>query len=222
MNYLARTPWWLKKLYPSYVWDIRTEEKDMYLSFDDGPHETITPFVLDELSKHGASASFFCIGSNVEKHPAVVARILAEGHTIGNHTHTHLNGWKTESTRYLADIRNAAAVNDSPLFRPPYGRILRSQARRVPGALGRKDARIVMWDVLSGDFDVHLSREQCLKNVTRHANKGSIIVFHDSEKAFPLLSYALPRVLEYFSEKGYRFKNLSELVRSDGVEKQVG
>ena len=211
MRYFVKTPWWLKKIYSNYVWDIHTAEKDLYLTFDDGPHPTITPFVLDELTKYNAKATFFCIGANCERNLSMMERIVDEGHSIGNHTYSHLNGWKTKNNVYLDDISKAAKLIDTSLFRPPYGRILRSQAGKVNEAMRKANASIVMWDVLSGDFDTTLSKEQCLKNVIDHAKEGSIIVFHDSEKARPLMEYALPKVLEHFSKKGFRFLNLSSL-----------
>lgn len=203
MFYLVKTPGLLKKLYPSYTWDIGTVDKDLYLSFDDGPHPVATPFVLDELKKHDAKATFFCIGKNVVEQPAIYQRIVDEGHATGNHTHRHLNGWKTNDQLYLHDITEAAKHIEPGLFRPPYGRIKLSQAKKImPGS------KIIMWSVLSGDFDLSISKEKCLKNVMHYSKPGSIIVFHDSEKAFPIVQYVLPRVLEHFSAMGYRFKRL--------------
>lgn len=200
MKYFVKTPWWLKKLFPKRVWSIDTREKELYLTFDDGPNPVATPFVLDELKKYGAAATFFCIGKNVAAHPAIYQRLLDEGHQAGNHTQHHLNGWETDTTTYLADINEAAALIRSRLFRPPYGRMKSAQARSL------SEHQVIMWDVLSGDFDVSLSKEDCLANVVKYAEPGSVIVFHDSEKAFPRLQYALPGVLEHFSSAGFRFK----------------
>lgn len=208
MKYFVKTPWWLKKIYPSYTWDIKTKEKVIYLTFDDGPHELATPFVLDELKKYNAKASFFCIGKNVTAQPSLYNRILEEGHTTGNHTYSHLNGWETNDENYLADVAEAVKYIDSTLFRPPYGRIRKFQARNISKAIKDPEAKIVMWDVLSGDFDDRITRDQCLQNVILNAKKGSIIVFHDSKKAFPLLAFCLPRVLEFYSGKGFRFEGL--------------
>jgi peptidoglycan/xylan/chitin deacetylase (PgdA/CDA1 family) len=208
MRYLVKTPWWLKKVYSSYTWDIPSEKNELYLTFDDGPHPSITPFVLEQLASHNALASFFCIGKNVKEHPGVYQQIIQQGHSVGNHTYSHLNGWKVKSNIYFDDVKAAAREIQSSLFRPPYGRILRTQAKKIPELLERSDARIIMWDVLSGDFDTNLSKEQCLHNVISNAIKGSIIVFHDSEKAFPLLKYVLPRVLKFFEDKNFVFKNL--------------
>ena len=211
MFYLVKTPWWLKRLYPGLVWDLpaatngdgRTE-KILYLTFDDGPHPQATPFVLDQLQRYGARATFFCIGKNVVGYPQIYKRILAEGHRVGNHTHNHLNGWKSPDADYLENIRLAGRYIDSDLFRPPYGRISAFQSRllRRPPA----PFRIIMWDVLSGDFDRSRDAESCARGVLRHARPGSIVVFHDSEKAFGRLEGALPVVLEAFAEKGYRFE----------------
>ncbi len=179
----------------------------MYLTFDDGPHEAATPFVLDVLKQHDAKGSFFCIGKNVVAHPELYRRIREEGHAVGNHTYNHLNGWKTENDAYLEDVAKAAAVIDSGLFRPPYGRISRYQARHLSQAMDR-EAKLVMWSVLSGDFDPRISGEQCLRNVLRNVKPGSVVVFHDSAKAMPLLEYTLPRVCAFLVEKGYRLGRL--------------
>ena len=176
--YFIKTPWWLKKAYPSRVWDLSTSEKNIYLTFDDGPHPVATPFVLDELKKYNAKATFFCIGRNVLEQPAIYERIITEGHSIGNHTQHHLNGWEMPDYLYVKDVTVAAQYIQSDLFRPPYGRLKSSQAKQL------KDYKIIMWDVLSGDFDESISNEQCLKNVMENTVPGSIIVFHDSEKAF--------------------------------------
>ena len=207
-KYFVKTPWWLKKIYSSYVWSIDTKEKILYLSFDDGPHALATPFVLDELKKHQAKATFFCIGKNVVAEPAIYKRILDEGHAVGNHTYSHFNGWKTKDEIYLDDIREAGKFIDSIMFRPPYGRIKSFQAKNIKSVLNRKVAKIIMWDIISGDFDNTLNSDQCLQNVILSANTGSIVVFHDSEKAFSRLQYVLPIVLEYFGKKGYRFERL--------------
>ncbi len=213
--YLVKTPWWLRALYPGLTWRIRTREKVIYLTFDDGPHETATPFVLEQLKQYGAKATFFCIGKNVAAYPAIYQRILDEGHTTGNHTYHHLNGWKISNETYLADIAEAGKLIWSPLFRPPYGRLSREQIRLIhqlaettkePGI--KRVKQIIMWDVLSGDFDTNLTPEACLAYVLYHARPGSIIVFHDSTKAWEKMSYALPKVLDYFSGAGYQFKSI--------------
>lgn len=206
MFYLVRTPWWLKRIYSGLVWRMPVSEKVLFLSFDDGPHPVVTPFVLDELGKYQAKASFFCIGKNVQEHPKLYRRILEEGHRVGNHTHNHVNGWKVAEGDYIDNIREAARYIDSDLFRPPYGRITSAQASRLRGAPFHY--KVIMWDVLSADFDRSLTPEKCARNIIRHARPGSIIVFHDSEKAFDRVREALPRVLQHFSDLGYRFEVL--------------
>ena len=196
--YLVKTPWLLRQLYSSLIWHLPNEENKIYLTFDDGPHPTITPFVLDVLKKYNAKATFFCIGKNVTSHPEIYLRIIEEGHRVGNHTYSHLNGWKAKDREYFADILEAEQVIETDLFRPPYGRISRVQAKEILPKF-----KIIMWDILSGDFDIKLSPQKCLEYVTKKTKPGSIIVFHDSEKAFPRLEYALPKALEFFAEKGF-------------------
>lgn len=208
MFYFVKTPGWLKKIYDRYIWSIPGSEKILYLTFDDGPHPEATPFVLKELKKYNALATFFCIGKNVVQYPEIYDQIIQQGHSVGNHTYNHLNGWKTNNDDYLKDIALASNEIDSYLFRPPYGRITSFQAKNLKPVMKGKEPKVIMWDVLSGDFDTTCSPEQCLANVLFASVLGSIIVFHDSEKAFPRLKYALPRVLRYFSENGYSFKSL--------------
>ena len=200
--YLVKTPWWLKQAYPSLTWNIDSEENHIFLTFDDGPHPEVTPFVLDTLQAYNAKATFFCIGKNVDANPTIYDRILAEGHTVGNHTYNHVNGWHTEDEVYIQDILAAKKSINSKLFRPPYGRITRFQIKLVEKLF----SNIIMWDVLSGDFDVSLSPEACLKNAVTKTKAGSVIVFHDSEKAFPKLKFALPKAMEYFKAKGFECK----------------
>ena len=209
MRYFIKTPWWLKKIYSSYIWSVDTKEKILYLTFDDGPHQLATPFVLDELKKHNAKATFFCIGKNVLAEPGIYRRIIDEGHAVGNHTQNHLNGWKTKDDTYLADVSEAGKFIDSILFRPPYGRITFFQAKNIKSALKKPAAKIIMWDVISGDFDDSLTGEQCLQNIILNAEKGSIIVLHDSQKAFSRLIFFLPLVLKFFEDKGYRFEKMT-------------
>jgi len=208
MRYFVKTPWWLKKIYSSYVWNVDTKEKIIYLSFDDGPHNVATPFVLDVLKQYNAKATFFCIGKNVVAEPVIYKRILDEGHAVGNHTYNHFNGWKTKDDVYLDDVREAGKFIDSIMFRPPYGRITSFQAKNIYAALKKTVVKIIMWDVISGDFDNTLNGDQCLQNVILNTTKGSIVVFHDSEKAFSRLEFLLPAVLRFFEKKGYRFEKL--------------
>lgn len=215
MFYFVKTPWLLRKLYPGCLWRMPVErnEKIIYLTFDDGPHPLATPYVLDELKKYDARATFFCIGKNVAAHGDIYERILREGHTTGNHTYNHVNGWKTPDNKYLQDIIDTTKYVDSTLFRPPYGRITHFQVKLLTGiaAYGNLERkfRIVMWDVLSGDFDTRIDAARCTLNVVQQTRPGSIVMFHDSEKAFPRMKEALPKMLQYFSEKGYRFEAIS-------------
>jgi peptidoglycan/xylan/chitin deacetylase (PgdA/CDA1 family) len=208
MRYFIKTPWWLKKIYPRRVWHIATKEKIIYLTFDDGPDPGATGFVLETLKTFNAKATFFCIGKNVARQPAMYKRILDEGHRVGNHSYHHYNGWKTGTEEYLSDVSKAAELINSDLFRPPYGRLQSSQGKRIGEAMRNRSAKIIMWDVLSGDFDNAVSGEKCVQYVLENSGPGSIIVFHDSEKAFERLAYALPKVLAAFVEKGYRFEHL--------------
>ena len=209
MFYLTKAPWLLKKYYSECTWNIKTDEKILYLTFDDGPDPEATEFVLSELKKYNARATFFCIGKNVEDHFEMYKQLLMEGHKPGNHTYDHLNGWKTTDTKYLQNIEKAAKIIDTNLFRPPYGKISKFQLTALKGE--KLKLRTIMWDVLSGDFDTTIKSENCYLNVIKNAKEGSIVVFHDSQKAFPHLKYALPRVLEYFSEKGFSFKSIPAL-----------
>ncbi len=205
--YFYRTPDWLRWCYPGRIWRIDTQEPVLYLTFDDGPHATATPFVLDTLARYACKATFFCIGQNVLGNPALYQRILHEGHQVGNHTHRHLNGSSTNTERYLQDVKEAAGCIASPLFRPPYGRLSGAQARSIPATLDASGSgRIVMWDLLSGDFDTRLSGQDCFAICKKRIRPGSIIVMHDSEKAWPRLSVALPLLIEFALEKGYTFK----------------
>ena len=207
MFYLVKTPGWVEKVYSKRIWKIATEKPELFLTFDDGPHPVQTAFVLDELKKYNAKATFFCIGKNVLDHPAIYRRILEEGHAVGNHTQNHLNGWKTKDTLYLENIREAKNYIDSNLFRPPYGKMSGFQVNQLLQQ-GYK-LNTVMWTVLSADFDRSLTPEQCLQNVILNSSRGAIIVFHDSEKAQERMRFALPEVLKYFSAKGFQFNKIS-------------
>lgn len=201
--YLVKSPFFLKKYYSNFVWKIPTTEKIIYLTFDDGPTPEITEWTLATLKTFNAKATFFCVGSNVAKHPEIFQKIICDGHTIGNHTHHHLNGWHTDKEAYFRNIKKCEEVVKSNLFRPPYGRIKKSQYELI-----KDDYKVIMWDVLSGDFDPKTSPEKCLSNVINNTTEGSVVVFHDSLKAADNLKYTLPKVLEYFTEKGYRFEKL--------------
>jgi peptidoglycan/xylan/chitin deacetylase (PgdA/CDA1 family) len=206
MYYPVKTPWWLRQLYPSCTWEMPADQQAVYLSFDDGPDPSETAFVLDLLKAYGVKATFFCIGKNVHTYPEIYQRIIREGHRVGNHTHNHLNGWKVSDSAYFEDILEARKYIDSDLFRPPYGRATRFQMQCL-GEGGLK-MKIIMWSVLSGDFDTNITPEQCFENVYAHLRPGAIITFHDSRKASPRLRYALPEVLKKMSEKGLVGKGL--------------
>ena len=206
MFYFVKTPGWMKKLFKGRVWEITTAEKNIYLSFDDGPHPGVTGFVLDELKKYNAKATFFCIGKNVVAYPEVYKRIIEEGHAVGNHTYNHLNGWKTNDGLYLDNIALAKNYIDSNLYRPPYGRITSFQQRQLKG--DKFKMTTIMWSILSGDFDISLSPEECLQNVVLNAKQGDIVVFHDSEKSKASVVHVLPKVLDYFTGEGYRFEKI--------------
>lgn len=205
--YLIQTPKLLRALAPAFTtWQmpVDSDKPAVYLTFDDGPHPTATPFALDTLEQYQAQATFFCIGKNVLEHPGIYERIRKEGHSVGNHTHNHLKGWSTRTKDYLENTQQAAAYIDSTLFRPPYGRIKRMQARLLHD-LGY---RIIMWSLLSGDFDTSLDPKRCLENVVFHLKPGDIVVFHDSQKAWERMSYVLPRVLEHCKNKKWQVKAL--------------
>jgi peptidoglycan-N-acetylglucosamine deacetylase len=207
MFYFVKTPVWIQKLFPNMIWGMNTTEKKIYLTFDDGPHPQHTIFVLNELKKYHAKATFFCIGNNVRLYPEVYKRIIDDGHSIGNHTYNHLNGKKSKDNVYVNNVLDAAKYIDSSLFRPPYGKIKKFQAKvlremTIP-------FKIIMWTVLSGDFDVKITKEKCLENVLFKTSNGSIVVFHDSEKAADKMQYALPAILRSFSEKGFSFEKIT-------------
>jgi peptidoglycan/xylan/chitin deacetylase (PgdA/CDA1 family) len=220
--YLVKTPNIIQRIFKNCIWSFpfsKNVQKTVYLTFDDGPTPEVTEWTLNVLKKHNAKATFFCIGKNIENHSEIYQRIINEGHSIGNHTHNHLNGWKNNASTYLENIElaektfkkfnksNLTTINSEQLFRPPYGKIKPQQASKLRG----KGYKIVMWDVLSADFDQKISVEKCYKNVVNNCNNGSIIVFHDSVKAEKNLKYVLPKVLEYLSDKGYVFKRIAQL-----------
>lgn len=212
--YWIKTNALIKKIFSNYIWEVSNTENKIYLTFDDGPIPEITEWVLEELKKHNAKATFFCIGNNIEKYPDIFEKVITEGHSIGNHTFNHLNGWKTSTREYLGNTKlcEESILNlqskiynlKSKLFRPPYGKIKTSQAKKLR-QLGFK---IIMWNVLSADYDTSISPEKCLDNVLKNVTSGSIIVFHDSVKAFPNLEYTLPKALKYWQEKGFVFEKL--------------
>lgn len=210
--YWIKTHWIVKKLFHNYIWDVSNKKKTVYLTFDDGPIPGVTPWVINQLEKYNVKATFFCIGDNIYKHPELFEELITDGHSIGNHTFNHLDAWKTQKFEYLYNIKkceeiiflNSKTANKSKIFRPPYGKIKRSQSKAIRN-LGYK---IVMWDILSADFDQKISKEECLANVLLNIESGSIIVFHDSIKAFRNLEYVLPRTLDYLKNNNYNCKVL--------------
>jgi peptidoglycan-N-acetylglucosamine deacetylase len=201
--YLVRPSYLIKKLYPQAIWQMETKEKKIYLTFDDGPVSEITDWLLDLLKTKNIKATFFCVGENVEKNPEIYLRILNEKHAVGNHTFNHLNGWKTDTAEYCENVNKCAGLINSSLFRPPYGKLKKSQISNLTSQYS-----IIMWDVLSGDYDKKTSPEKCLQNVVENIRNGSIIVFHDSYKAEKNLKYALPLFIDFAISKGYEFEVL--------------
>jgi len=201
--YLVHTPQYVQALFPGLTWKMSTGAKEIYLTFDDGPIPDVTPWVLETLRQYDAKATFFCVGDNVRKYPEIYDMVVEDGHAVGNHTLNHLSGWSTENISYFHNIRHCARMVQSGLFRPPYGKLRPSQIQFL-----QRHYRIIMWDVLSADFDKDITPEDCFQNVIQNAVPGSIVVFHDSLKAETNLRYALPLVLEHFSKMGYTFSAL--------------
>jgi peptidoglycan-N-acetylglucosamine deacetylase len=203
--YWIKTNWLIKRVFSDYIWDIPTADKKVYLTFDDGPTSEITTWVLNQLKQYNAKATFFCIGDNIQKNPEIFHSIIQNGHAIGNHTFNHYNGWKTKTSDYIKNVLlcqeaiRQPTTDNRQLFRPPYGKIKKSQAKMLSD-LGYK---IVMWDVLSADFDTTISQEKCLKNVLKNISAGSIIVFHDSLKSFKNLKYTLPKTLAFLKQNNF-------------------
>ncbi len=210
--YWVKTNRFIKHIFSKWIWDIPSSEKVVYLTFDDGPTPEVTPWVLEELKKYHLKATFFCIGDNIRKHPEIFKNIIQEGHTVGNHTYNHLNGWKTTTQTYIDNTQLCQVIMDenknynsnSKIFRPPYGKIKTAQSR----ALLKLGYKIIMWDVLSADFDEDITNQKCLNNVVMNLQPGSIIVFHDSIKAYKKLKYVLPKTLHYLQDNNYISKIL--------------
>jgi peptidoglycan/xylan/chitin deacetylase (PgdA/CDA1 family) len=210
MAYIHKTPSWLKRLYPSLIWDYSDRpDKRIYLTFDDGPIPEVTEFVLETLDRYQAKATFFCVGENISKHETIAKQIVANGHVIGNHTYHHIKGWNTANTAYYENVDQCeeaisnAGINSRRLFRPPYGRISTRQIKNL-----RAQYDIVMWDVLTGDYNASLSPKNILRQITAATRPGSIVLFHDSIKAYPRMKSVLPSYLVHFIEQGYTFSAL--------------
>ncbi|MGQ7946307.1 polysaccharide deacetylase family protein [Flavobacterium sp. WC2509] len=208
--YWIKTNTFIKKIFSNYVWEIPNTENKIYLTFDDGPTPDVTEWVLEKLQKQQVKATFFCIGKNIDSNPDLFKKVINDGHAIGNHTFNHLNGWKTNTADYLenAALCQSAIYEHQPvnpkLFRPPYGKIKTSQSKRLR-ELGFK---IIMWDVLSADFDQTITPEKCLENVIENVVSGSVIIFHDSVKGYKNLEYVLPRSLQILKDKGFTFDTI--------------
>lgn len=208
--YWIKTNSLIKRIFSNYIWDVPNMENKIYLTFDDGPIPEVTEWVLEVLKEHQIKATFFCIGKNIQKHPAIFNKIINNGHAVGNHTFNHLNGWSTSTEDYLDNINlyksetskhESKILNPSTLFRPPYGKIKTTQSKK----LRRLGYKIIMWDVLSADFDQSITPEKCLENVIQNTRSGSVIVFHDSIKAFKNLEYTLPKSIAILKQKGFEF-----------------
>lgn len=211
-SFFIKIPKWVPFLFKNSIWSIKTNQKELYLTFDDGPTPEITEWVLAQLDKYQAKATFFCIGKNIQAHPEIFKKLLKAGHNIGNHTQNHANGWKTKTATYLNNIKTAEKVlsdyklpNSKKLFRPPYGKIKSSQINKIKEA----NYEIIMWSVLSADFDQKTSKKKCTQNVLNNSKNGAIIVFHDSLKAAENLKYTLPKILDFYNKKGYKFKAIN-------------
>jgi peptidoglycan/xylan/chitin deacetylase (PgdA/CDA1 family) len=207
MSLWVKTNRFIKTIFPNYIWEIPNHEKKVYLTFDDGPIPEITEWTLAQLKKHNAKATFFCIGDNIQKYPEVYHKVIDHGHAIGNHTFNHLKGWETSLEDYIENTKKCSETMNNQqlktencqLFRPPYGKIKPSQAK----TLRKLGYKIIMWDIISMDFDQNISPEKCLDNVLKNIESGSIIVFHDSVKAWKNLEYVLPKTLAFLNEKEF-------------------
>ncbi|MBW7846327.1 MAG: polysaccharide deacetylase family protein [Bacteroidia bacterium] len=201
--YKHRIPAILPLIFPSLLWKVKTKENVIYITFDDGPHPDITPKVLEILNQYNAKATFFCVGENVEKYPETFQLILDANHAVGNHTYNHLKGWKTNTVNFAENINKASKIISSSLFRPPYGRITMEQIKSVS-----KDYKIIMWSVLTRDYEKNLNINKAIKKLCNQTSQGDIVVFHDSRKAEKNMFILLKQMLEFFSKQGYRFEKL--------------
>ncbi len=203
--FIEQPPWFYRVLFPGVTWRVPSSKKCVYLTFDDGPIPEVTPWVLDILDQYSVKATFFMVGDNVRKHPDVFRMVIERGHHVGNHTFNHIQGIRYLTKNYVANVEKATGYIPGRLFRPPHGHM------RVPQLLRlRKEYKIVMWDVVTRDYNRKLSPERVLENVKRYARNGSIIVFHDSLKAEKNMRWAMPRAIAWLKEQGYEFKTLGE------------
>ena len=205
--YLVKTPIFIQKIYSSLTWKIESKDS-IYLSFDDGPDPDVTPWVLDLLKSYDAKATFFCIGENAGRHPDLINQIISEGHSIGNHSYSHISGWTTKTDKYLEDVKKCRNIIDSNLFRPPYGRLKPNQLKNL-----QENYNIIMWDVMCGDFEEQLSNEKCYSNIVDNASPGSIILLHDTKQSFNKLKYVLPKVLDFFKDKSLKLAAIHANIR---------
>jgi peptidoglycan/xylan/chitin deacetylase (PgdA/CDA1 family) len=201
--YKYTIPRFLERITPSITWKVKTIDKAVYLTFDDGPHPEITPWVLGELAKFSGKGTFFCVGENVARFPETYHSVIAAGHSVGNHSYNHLNGWKTDNATYFDNIAKCAEEVKSNLFRPPYGRITFSQHWYL-----KKKYEIIMWDLLTRDYEMNLNTDESLAQIKKNIRHGSIIVFHDSVKAEKNLKILLPQVLQYLHNSGFEMRRL--------------
>ncbi len=224
--YFVRTPYIIEKIFSEIIWDLPNAENKIYLTFDDGPHPEITPWILEQLKKYDAKATFFCLGKNAEKYPEIVKQILQDGHAIGNHGYAHLNGWKTENDMYVKDFERGEKIlkqvkddyvqvqdskkisrftrNDGEVFRPAYGKIKLLQIKII-----NRQSSIVNWSLMPGDFDTDISSKKCYSNLTNNIKVGDIVVLHDNEKSWKHLEYSLPKWLEFIYNKGLKSDYIS-------------
>ncbi|MFN8294622.1 MAG: polysaccharide deacetylase family protein [Chitinophagales bacterium] len=206
--YFVRTPYIIKKLFPQLIWDLPNAENKIYLTFDDGPHPEITPWILEQLTKYNAKATFFCLGENIKKYPEIIQQILKEGHQIGNHGYAHLNGWETDNDNYLQDylkcqdLLKQVTNSDNNIFRPAYGKVKKYQILRIKSQISNHKSEIINWSLMAGDFDQNQTSAQCFSNLKK-VKSGDIVVMHDNEKSWKHLEYCLPKFLEFCKEEKY-------------------
>jgi len=196
----VKTPIFIQKIFPDIVWKKRSFKKEVWLTFDDGPDETITVFLLDLLKSLKIKATFFLVGQQIQKFPEIVKRITKEGHVIGNHTFTHRNGWFTSNKKYYLDINKAQELMHTQIFRPPYGKLGLLQLRKI-----KKNFKIIMWDVFSWDFKKDIKLEKIYSNVIDNVENGSVIVFHNNLKSYINLKGILEKILVKLMKEGYSF-----------------